>query len=91
VSAVPDVTSFAIGAAQRFVLMGCDGVWKVHLLSTSTLSRYLSLSLAISRYLSLSLAISRYLSLPLAISHYLSTYTHCACAVHAHPHPHEHP
>jgi hypothetical protein len=95
VSAVPDVTSFAIGAAQRFVLMGCDGVWKVHLLSTRVLSlaisRYLSLSLAISRYLSLSLAISRYLSLPLAISHYLSTYTHCACAVHAHPHPHEHP
>ena len=43
-SAVPDVTSFAVGAAQRFVLMGCDGVWKVHLLSTRVLShsRYLS-------------------------------------------------
>ena len=29
VSATPDVTSFAIGAAQRFVLLACDGVWGV--------------------------------------------------------------
>jgi serine/threonine protein phosphatase PrpC len=28
-SASPDVTSFAIGAAQRFLLLGCDGVWRV--------------------------------------------------------------
>jgi hypothetical protein len=77
VSAVPDVTSFAIGAAQRFVLMGCDGVWKVHLLSTRVLSlaisRYVSLSLVISRYLSLSLAISRYLSPSLTISPHTHT------------------
>jgi len=26
------VTSFPVGAAQRFVLLGCDGVWKVDLL-----------------------------------------------------------
>lgn len=29
VSATPDVTSFAVGAAQRFVLLACDGVWTV--------------------------------------------------------------
>lgn len=25
---MPDVTSFAIGGEQRFVLLGCDGLWK---------------------------------------------------------------
>lgn len=29
VSATPEVTSFAIGAAQNFVLLACDGVWRV--------------------------------------------------------------
>ena len=26
-SSTPEVTSFALGAEQRFVLLGCDGVW----------------------------------------------------------------
>ena len=25
---LPDVTSFALGPEQRFVLLGCDGLWK---------------------------------------------------------------
>jgi serine/threonine protein phosphatase PrpC len=29
VSATPDVTSFDVKAEQRFVLLGCDGLWKV--------------------------------------------------------------
>jgi len=27
-SSVPDVTSFSVGPEQRFVLLGCDGLWK---------------------------------------------------------------
>ena len=27
--ATPELVSFAVGAAQRFVLLGCDGLWKV--------------------------------------------------------------
>ena len=43
------MTSFEVGTEQRFVLLGCDGLWKafsgVQVLDASSSSRLLSLTL----------------------------------------------